>query len=308
MLLAVRVDDVLDGRKAATSSMSSRPADRLTRMSTIETADERALVAAARAGDERAFRRARRAAPPRARDPLLPDARLAPGRRGRRPGDAAAAPGAALERFERRASIQTWLYRIATNACLDELERRPRRPAPVQPYPDARVEQTADAGRPTRRRRYAQREGMELAFLTAIQPLPGRQRAVLILRDVLGWTGARGRRAARHHGRRASTARCSARGRRSSAELPRARAARAAARRERELLRALRRRLGARRRRRPRRAAARGRRAEDAAGPRGARVRRGRRFLHHACPGEITRRIRRQPRRARTGGRRYGER
>src|SRR3954465_13639763 len=44
-----------------------------------------------------------------------------------------------LERFDRRASVQTWLYRIATNACLDELRRRPRRPEPVQPFPDARV-------------------------------------------------------------------------------------------------------------------------------------------------------------------------
>ena len=95
-----------------------------------------------------------------------------------------------LERFERRSSIETWLYRIATNACLDELERRPRRaePVEVEPYPDERladaVTSIADPAA-----RYAQREGMELAFLTAIQRLPGRQRAVLILRDVLGWTG-----------------------------------------------------------------------------------------------------------------------
>ena len=95
-----------------------------------------------------------------------------------------------LDRFERRASVQTWLYRIATNACLDELERRPRRPEPmVLPYPDARL--AADASPVADpAARYAQREGMELAFLTAIQRLPGRQRAVLILRDVLGWTGA----------------------------------------------------------------------------------------------------------------------
>jgi RNA polymerase sigma-70 factor (ECF subfamily) len=90
-----------------------------------------------------------------------------------------------LDRFERRASVHTWLYRIATNACLDELERRPRRPEPtVDPYPDDRLPEADPAAR------YAQREGMEIAFLTAIQRLPGRQRAVLILRDVLGWTGA----------------------------------------------------------------------------------------------------------------------
>jgi RNA polymerase sigma-70 factor (ECF subfamily) len=93
-----------------------------------------------------------------------------------------------LDRFERRSAIETWLYRIATNACLDELERRPRRAEPVEPYPDERladaVTSIADPAA-----RYALREGMELAFLTAIQRLPGRQRAVLILRDVLGWTG-----------------------------------------------------------------------------------------------------------------------
>ena len=156
-------------------------------MSTIETADERALVAAARAGDERAFRRLvephRRAleihcyrmlGSPQDAEDVVQETLLRAWRR--------------LERFERRASVQTWLYRIATNACLDELERRPRRPAPVQPYPDARVEQAASpVSDPAAR--YAQREGMELAFLTAIQSLPGRQRAVLILRDVLGWTG-----------------------------------------------------------------------------------------------------------------------
>src|SRR5918998_1664891 len=92
-----------------------------------------------------------------------------------------------FERFEGRSSIETWLYRIATNACLDELERRPRRT--VEPYPDDRLED-ADTSIADPAARYALREGMELAFLTAIQRLPGRQRAVLILRDVLGWTGA----------------------------------------------------------------------------------------------------------------------
>src|SRR5215207_9948491 len=48
-----------------------------------------------------------------------------------------------LDRFEERAAIKTWLYRIATNACLDELDRRPRRPEPVEPFPDARVEEAA---------------------------------------------------------------------------------------------------------------------------------------------------------------------
>jgi RNA polymerase sigma-70 factor (ECF subfamily) len=93
----------------------------------------------------------------------------------------------ALERFEPRVQFQTWLYRIATNACLDELERRPRRPEPVDPFPDRPSDETAP---PTfdPAARYAIREGMELALLRAIQELPGRQRAVLIFRDVLGWT------------------------------------------------------------------------------------------------------------------------
>jgi RNA polymerase sigma-70 factor, ECF subfamily len=93
----------------------------------------------------------------------------------------------ALERFEPRAQFQTWLYRIATNASLDELERRPRRPEPVDPFPDRVAGETAS---PTYdpAARYAIREGMELALLRAIQELPGRQRAVLIFRDVLGWT------------------------------------------------------------------------------------------------------------------------
>ena len=93
----------------------------------------------------------------------------------------------ALERFEPRVQFQTWLYRIATNACLDELERRTRRPEPVDPFPDRPSAQTAS---PTYdpAARYAIREGMELALMRAIQELPGRQRAVLIFRDVLGWT------------------------------------------------------------------------------------------------------------------------
>jgi RNA polymerase sigma-70 factor (ECF subfamily) len=95
----------------------------------------------------------------------------------------------AIERFEPRVQLQTWLYRIATNACLNEIERRPRRPEPVAPFPDTLVEEAASPVYDPAAR-YALREGMELALLAAIQLLPGRQRAVLILRDVLGWTAA----------------------------------------------------------------------------------------------------------------------
>jgi RNA polymerase sigma-70 factor, ECF subfamily len=95
-----------------------------------------------------------------------------------------------LDRFEGRSSVNTWLYRIATNVCLDELERRPKRAEPVvEPYPDERLDE-AEEPLADPAARYAAREGMELAFLTAIQWLPGRQRAVLILRDVLGWSAA----------------------------------------------------------------------------------------------------------------------
>jgi RNA polymerase sigma-70 factor (ECF subfamily) len=152
-----------------------------------ENTAERGLVAAAQAGDEGAFRRLvepyRQALEVHCyrmlgslddAEDLVQETLLRAWRR--------------LDRFERRSSLNTWLYRIATNACLDELERRPRQPQPVQPFPDARLEQSAPPiYEPAAR--YAMREGMEIALLTAIQLLPGRQRAVLILRDVLGWTG-----------------------------------------------------------------------------------------------------------------------
>ena len=94
----------------------------------------------------------------------------------------------AIDRFEPRAQIQTWLYRIATNACLNELQRRSRHPeSSLDPFPDRPVDESS-APTYDPEARYAIREGMELALLRAIQELPGRQRAVLIFRDVLGWT------------------------------------------------------------------------------------------------------------------------
>ena len=103
--------------------------------------------------------------------------------------------------FEGHASVRTWLYRIATNACLDALARRPRRVLPdqlrpsgepdgplaaadlpwLEPYPDRLLETTAPDAL------VVERETIELAFLAAAQYLPPRQRAVLMLRDVLGW-------------------------------------------------------------------------------------------------------------------------
>ncbi len=98
------------------------------------------------------------------------------------------------ESFEGRASLRTWLYRIATNACLDFLDkRRDRVPLPaeptgagtevryLQPYPDILL------SRDDPHEIVVARETIELAFIVAVQHLPPRQRAVLILRDVLGW-------------------------------------------------------------------------------------------------------------------------
>jgi RNA polymerase sigma-70 factor, ECF subfamily len=107
-----------------------------------------------------------------------------------------------------RSSFRAWLYRIATNACLDALRRKPRRvlppevvaagdpnvaPSPpadlrwLQPYPDRLLESVAPAEDEPGTAVVA-RETVELAFLAAIQHLSPRQRAVLILRDVLDWS------------------------------------------------------------------------------------------------------------------------
>jgi RNA polymerase sigma-70 factor, ECF subfamily len=94
--------------------------------------------------------------------------------------------------FEGRSTFRAWLYRIATNACLDVLKRRPRRPESgevlwLQPYPDHLLEGVApDEEEPDAV--VVAKETIELAFMVAIQHLPPRPRAVLILRDVLGWT------------------------------------------------------------------------------------------------------------------------
>jgi RNA polymerase sigma-70 factor, ECF subfamily len=102
--------------------------------------------------------------------------------------------------FEGRSTFRAWLYRIATNGCLDALGHSSRRTVPVgaggdadveglQPYPDAlldRVAPTADQPDAV----VVARETIELAFLAAIRHLPPRQRAVLIARDVLGWSAS----------------------------------------------------------------------------------------------------------------------
>ena len=93
------------------------------------------------------------------------------------------------ETYEGRSSVRAWLYRIATNACLDALDMRPRRPSAsgevawLQPYPDELLEQLPDQCEGPEDAALA-RETVELAFIAAIQHLAPLPRAVLVLRDV----------------------------------------------------------------------------------------------------------------------------
>jgi RNA polymerase sigma-70 factor, ECF subfamily len=113
-----------------------------------------------------------------------------------------------LARFEGRSSLRSWLYKIATNTCLDVIARRPKRVLPIdygpptdphdgpqaplaeavwiEPYPDERL--GVEDGFAAPEARYEQREAVELAFIAALQHLPPKQRAVLILREVLGFS------------------------------------------------------------------------------------------------------------------------
>jgi RNA polymerase sigma-70 factor (ECF subfamily) len=166
---------------------------------------ERQLLAAAREGDEEAYRRL--VEPRRAElhahcyrmlgsvhdaEDSLQEALLRAWR--------------ALPRFQDRSSLRTGLYKISTNTCLDEIARRPKRVLPidfgpaadphdspgaplaesvwVEPYPDGEL----GDGFAAPAARYEQRESVELAFVAALQHLPATQRAVLILREVLGFS------------------------------------------------------------------------------------------------------------------------
>jgi RNA polymerase sigma-70 factor, ECF subfamily len=112
-----------------------------------------------------------------------------------------------LERFEGRSSVRTWLYRIATNVCLDALSSRSRRARPIEEGPVGTIEDELE----TRPRTHwlepipdaealpadsdpyelaALRQSIRLAFVAALQHLPPRQRAALILTEVLGWSAA----------------------------------------------------------------------------------------------------------------------
>jgi RNA polymerase sigma-70 factor (ECF subfamily) len=113
-----------------------------------------------------------------------------------------------LPGFGGRSSLRTWLYRIATNVCLDAIGRRPKRVLPIdygpesgaaddvgppltesvwlEPFPDETL--VLPHGYAVPDARYEQHEAVELAFIAALQHLPARQRAVLLLRDVLGFS------------------------------------------------------------------------------------------------------------------------
>jgi RNA polymerase sigma-70 factor (ECF subfamily) len=114
----------------------------------------------------------------------------------------------ALAKFEGRSSLRSWLYRIATNTCLDVIGRRPKRVLPIdygpsadphdspgapltetvwiEPFPDETL--AVPDGLASPEARYEQRESVELAFIAALQHLPPNQRAALILKDVLGFS------------------------------------------------------------------------------------------------------------------------
>ena len=170
---------------------------------------ERDLLQAARAGDERAFQGL---VEPHRRELHAHCYRMLGSVHDAEDGlqDGMLRAWRGLPRFEARSSVRSWLYKITTNACLDAIARRPKRVLPIdygppadphddiakplvesvwiEPYPDELLDIGDRMLGPEAR--YEQRESVELAFIAALQHLPAKQRAVLILREVLGFSAA----------------------------------------------------------------------------------------------------------------------
>jgi RNA polymerase sigma-70 factor, ECF subfamily len=176
-------------------------------MQTSSTPQERELLDAARNGDQDSFRRL---VEPRRAELLAHCYRML--------GSVQDAEDAlqetllrawrGLSGFKEEASLRPWLYKIATNVCLNMIAKRPKRVLPIdrspsadpdagpgepvveriwlEPYPDEQL--GLEDGYAAPDARYEQRESVELAFIAALQHLPARQRAVLILREVLGFS------------------------------------------------------------------------------------------------------------------------
>jgi RNA polymerase sigma-70 factor (ECF subfamily) len=166
---------------------------------------DRELLAAARAGDERAYGRL---VEPHRRELHAHCYRMLGSVHDAEDAlqDALLRAWRGLVSFEGRSSLRAWLYRIATNACLNLIARRPKRVLPIdhsgaagpsdgigqpvadsvwiEPYPDGEVEDGLAAPEAS----FERRESVELAFVAALQHLPASQRAVLILREVLGFS------------------------------------------------------------------------------------------------------------------------
>jgi RNA polymerase sigma-70 factor (ECF subfamily) len=174
---------------------------------TASTAQEQELLEAARGGDEGAFQRL---VEPRRAELLAHSYRMLGSVHDAEDAlqDALLRAWRGLPRFEGRSSLRSWLYTIATNTCLNLIERRPKRVLPidygpsvdphdglglpplesvwVEPFPDEQL--GLEDGFAAPEARYELRESVELAFVAALQHLPANQRAALILREVLGFS------------------------------------------------------------------------------------------------------------------------
>jgi RNA polymerase sigma-70 factor (ECF subfamily) len=179
----------------------------MTTTGSASPAQEQELLEAARGGDEAAFQRL---VEPRRGELLAHCYRMLGSLHDAEDAlqDAMLRAWRGLPRFEGRSSLRSWLYTIATNTCLNLIERRPKRVLPIdygpsvdphdglglppmesvwmEPFPDEQL--GLEDGFAAPEARYELRESVELAFVAALQHLPANQRAALILREVLGFS------------------------------------------------------------------------------------------------------------------------